>query len=184
MDGVTTEVGIVIVTQHAQADDIIDSAVELLPSKSWARVSRNTLPPVLAEGLTQVCEHPVVALFVTTNPMRAHAALPVTGEPLAFRLATIFSDLRYSVRVFVPDDECADLHVTVDTLAYVEQWRHQTSESAVLLHKLRQFPFIWNRVCLHYQQGGTPTVPRICDRNNQCVVGLSACKEFLSGLEV
>jgi len=186
---ITTPVGVVVVVRHTQTEDVtqlIDAAVELLPQNAWVKLSENTLPDELTGSLEQVSRcHDVVALFVTTNPLCVHAALPVTtGEPLAFRLATIFGDLRYSVRVFVPDEECAELHVTVNTLAYVEQWRHQTSDSAVLLHKLRQFPFIWRRVCLHYQEGDTPTAPRICDRNNQCVVGLDACKEFLHGLEV
>ena len=185
---ITTPVGVVVVVRHTQTEDMtqhINAAVEMLPQSAWVRLSENTLPDELTGTLEQVSsQHAVVALFVTTNPLVVQATLPVTGEPLAFRLATVFGDLRYSVRVFVPDEECAELHVTVNTLAYVEQWRHQTSDSAVLLHKLRQFPFIWKRVCLHYEEGDSLTVPRICDRNNQCVVGLDACKKFLHDLEV
>lgn len=180
MATIGTAAGILLVVQRS-ADDVqakIDAATALVPAKAWARVTEAESPhaPLPPDD--------VVALFVTTAPLRVHAVVPVTGAPLAFHLAAGLGDPRYAVRVFVPDDECRELHVTVDTLAYVEAWRHDTSDSAVLLHKLRQYPFVWQRVCLHYQQGATPAVPRICDCNDRCVIGLAACKKFLAGLAV
>lgn len=178
MASITTPVGVLPVVQR-QADDVqpkIEAATALIPAKAWAVVAAADAPH------TPLPPDDVVALVVTTGPLRVHAVVGVTGAPLAFGLAAALGDPRYGVRVFVPDDECRELHVTVDTLAYVEAWRHETSDSAVLLHKLRQYPFVWRRVCLHYQEGATPTVPRICDRNDRCIIGLAACKKFLAGL--
>lgn len=178
-----SHVGVLLVVRRAteSVSGAVESATQLLPPHAWARVAE---ADAVALGV-ELPDADVVALFVTRKPATVvHAAVPVDGTPLAFQLARRLGDPRLAVRVFVPDDECRDLHVTVDTLAYVEEWRGATSESAVLLHKLRQYPFVWQRVCVHYEPAGSPSVPRICDRNDRCVIGLAACKQFLSAMRV
>jgi hypothetical protein len=172
---------IVLVVRRATEDvaATIDAATQLLPPHAWERATE-AQAAALGGPLPNA---DVVALFVTRTPTVAvRAAVAVDGTPLAFQLAGRLGDPRLAVRVFVPDDECRDLHVTVDTLAYVEAWRHAAGESAVLLHRLRQHPFVWQRVCLHYE--ASPSVPRICDRNDRCVIGLAACKNFLTDMRV